>query len=123
MHSCGQSVILSSKESNQEKGSKMNDFTITTVGGKKVSFTFEDAMYVAAAVYKHDYSENASTVGGDLWAALKFHFGWYYSDKLMKERGIDSKMFLSDQYYISDKEMDTIVQYIFKVAFTRLLRK
>lgn len=57
------------------------------------------------------------------WAALKFHFGWYYSDKLMKEHGIDSKMFLSDQYYISDKELDAIVQYIFKVAFTRLLRK
>lgn len=41
----------------------------------------------------------------------------------MKERGIDSKMFLNDQYYISDKELDAIVQYIFKVAFTRLLRK
>lgn len=26
----------------------MNDFTITTVGRKEVSFTFEDAMYVAA---------------------------------------------------------------------------
>lgn len=111
-----------SKESNQEKGSKMHDFTITTVGRKEVSFTFEDAMYVAA-VYKHDYSQNASTIGGDLWAALKFHFGWYYSDKLMKERGIDSKMFLSEQYYISDKELDAIVQYIFKVAFTRLLHK
>ena len=112
-----------SKESNQEKGSKMHDFTITTVGRKEVSFTFEDAMYVAAAVYKHDCSKNASTIGGDLWAALKFYFGWYYSDKLMKERGIDSKMFLSEQYYISDKELDAIVQYIFKVAFTRLLRK
>lgn len=53
----------------------MYDFTITTVGRKEVSFTFEDAMYVAAAVYKHDYSQNASTIGGDLWAALKFHFG------------------------------------------------
>ena len=101
----------------------MDDFTIITVGHKEVSFTFEDAMYVAAAVYKHDYNQNASTVGGDLWAALKFHFGWYYNDKLMKERGIDSKMFLSEQYYISDKEMDAIVQYIFKVAFTRLLCK
>ena len=30
----------------------MNDFTITTVGRKEVPFTFEDAMYVAAAVYK-----------------------------------------------------------------------
>ena len=49
--------------------------------------------------------------------------GWYYSDKLMKERGIDSKMFLSDQYYISDKELDAIVHYIFEVAFTRLLCK
>lgn len=90
---------------------------------KEVSFTFEDAMYVAAAVYKHDYSQNASTIRGDLWAALKFYFGWYYSDKLMKERGIDSKMFLSDQYYISDKELDAIVHYIFEVAFTRLLCK
>ena len=27
----------------------MNDFTITTVGRKEVPFTFEDAMYVAAA--------------------------------------------------------------------------
>ena len=80
-------------------------------------------MYVAAAVYKYDYNQNASTIGGDLWAALKFHFSWYYSDKLMKEHGIDSKMFLNDQYYISDKELDAIVQYIFKVAFTRLLRK
>lgn len=78
---------------------------------------------MCGAVYKHDYSQNASTIGGDLWAALKFHFGWYYSDKLMKERGIDSKMFLSEQYYISDKELDAIVQYIFKVAFTRLLSK
>lgn len=102
---------------------KMNDFTITTVGRKEVSFTFEDAMYVAAAVYKHDYSPNASTVGGDLWAALKFYFSWYYSDKLMKERGIDSKMFLNDQYYVSDKELDAIAYYIFNVAFTRLLRK
>lgn len=112
-----------SKESNQEKSPKMHDFTITTVGRKEVSFTFEDAMYVAAAVYKHDYSQNASTIRGDLWAALKFYFGWYYSDKLMKERGIDSKMFLSDQYYISDKELDAIVHYIFEVAFTRLLCK
>lgn len=102
---------------------EMNDFTITTVGHKKVSFTFEDAMYVAAAVYKHDYKQNASTVGGDLWAALKFYFGLYYNDKLMKERGIDAKAFLNDQYYISDKEMDAIVQYIFKVAFIRLLNK
>lgn len=101
----------------------MNDFTITTVGRKEVSFTFEDAMYIAAAVYKHDYSQNARTVGGDLWAALKFNFGWYYSNKLMKERGIDSKIFLSDQYYISDKELDAIVQYIFNEAFTRLLLK
>lgn len=101
----------------------MNDFTITTVGRKEVSFTFEDAMYVAAAVYKHDYSQNARAVGGDLWAALKFNFGWYYSNKLMKERGIDSKIFLSDQYYISDKELDAIVQYIFNEAFTRLLLK
>lgn len=101
----------------------MNDFTITTVGRKEVSFTFEDAMYVAAAVYKHDYSQNASAIEGDLWAALKFHFGWYYTDKLMKERGIDSKMLLNDQYYISDKELDAIVHYIFEVAFTRLLRK
>ena len=101
----------------------MNDFTITTVGRKEVPFTFEDAMYVAAAVYKHDYSQNARTIGGDLWAALKFHFGWYYNDKLMKERGIDSKMFLNDQYYISDKELDIIVHYIFEVAFTRLLCK
>lgn len=101
----------------------MHDFTITTVGRKEVSFTFEDAMYVAAAVYKYDYSQNASTIRGDLWAALKFYFGWYYSDKLMKERGIDSKMFLSDQYYISDKELDAIVHYIFEVAFTRLLCK
>ena len=101
----------------------MNDFTITTVGRKEVSFTFEDAMYVAAAVYKHDYSQNARTVEGDLWAALKFNFGWYYSNKLMKERGIDYKMFLSDQYYISDKEMNAIVQYIFNEAFTRLLLK
>lgn len=101
----------------------MNDFTITTVGRKEVSFTFEDAMYVAAAVYKHDYSQNARTVRGDLWAALKFNFGWYYSNKLMKERGIDYKMFLSDQYYISDKELNAIVQYIFNEAFTRLLLK
>lgn len=28
----------------------MHDFTITTVGRKEVSFTFEDAMYVAANV-------------------------------------------------------------------------
>lgn len=90
---------------------------------KEVSFTFEDAMYVAAAVYKHDYSQNASAIEGDLWAALKFYFVWYYSDKLMKERGIDSKMFLNDQYYISDKELDAIVHYIFEVAFTRLLCK
>lgn len=122
MYSCGQSVILFSKESNQEKGLKINDFTITTVGRKEVPFTFEDAMYVAA-VYKHDYSQNARTIEGDLWAALKFHFGWYYHDKLMKERGIDSKMFLNDQYYISDKELDAIVHYIFEVAFTRLLCK
>lgn len=101
----------------------MHDFTITTVGRKEVSFTFEDAMYVAAAVYKHDYSQNASTIRGDLWAALKFYFGWYYNDKLMKERGIDFKMFLNDQYYISDKEMNAIVHYIFDVAFTRLLCK
>lgn len=101
----------------------MNDFTITTVGRKEVSFTFEDAMYVAAAVYKHDYNQNARTVGGDLWATLKFNFGWYYSNKLMKERGIDSKIFLSDQHYISDKELDAIVQYIFNEAFTRLLLK
>lgn len=33
----------------------MYDFTITTVGRKEIPFTFEDAMYVAAAVYKHDY--------------------------------------------------------------------
>lgn len=56
-------------------------------------------------------------------AAFKFYFGWYYNDKLMKERGIDSKMFLNDQYYISDKEMNAIVHYIFDVAFTRLLCK
>ena len=29
----------------------MHDFTITTVGRKEVSFTFEDAMYVAAAAW------------------------------------------------------------------------
>ena len=39
-----------SKESNQEKSPKMHDFTITTVGRKEVSFTFEDAMYVETLV-------------------------------------------------------------------------
>lgn len=101
----------------------MYDFTITTVGRKEIPFTFEDAMYVAAAVYKHDYKQNASAKGGDLMAAFKFYFGWYYNDKLMKERGIDSKRFLSDQYYLSDKELDAIASYIFKVAFVRLLNK
>ena len=57
MHSCGQSVILFSKENNQEKGSKMNDnITIYITSNYSVVLCDNDIEAIAASVRDILYS-------------------------------------------------------------------
>ena len=72
-----QNDILFNKESNQKRGSKTSNYIITTVSGKKVPFSSDDAMAIATTVYERDFDKNNDTIE-DILCAIRYRAGRYY---------------------------------------------
>lgn len=98
----------------------MSNYFITTVSGKKVPFSFDDAMTIAMTVYERDFDKNNDTIE-DILCAIRYRAGRYYVKKLEKI-GIDSWKYENDGYYTTQEESDAMYHYIFETAFTKFLQ-